>query len=806
MRIRIGKYLVLALLALSLALTAALAVPGSFGAAPAKKDDKGKAPVKKDDKAPAKKDDAKKDDAKKDDKPAPPVTEEAVNKAIEKGRQWLIRQAKADGSFATSGNKGGLSALAFMTLAYMGEHPNQPHMSKGLDFLLDLNAETGFQKRQGYAVPIRIMGLSYVHNKLLGDKRALIRQKMAEDLLRIELGQNAAGGWRYELNATDYDFSVEQWPILAMREANNVGVEFKTAPLIKARKLYYDNQNKDNGGWAYIGGKDPYGSMTAAGLASIYIIADVLEPASGCPCRGGQSQARAAETERRIDRALDWLGKNFKADNNPGKGGRSLYWLYCVERVGIAAGYKYFGAHNWFKEGAGILLKEQGGDGNWGGLDDTCFALLFLYKGRAPILMNKLKFDGEWNPHRRDAANLVAYAERTIEQQFHWQIVDLKAPLAELHEAPILYICAETVPEKWGDAEKKKLRAFTDSGGTILVEASCGNAAVKKWFVDFAKDIWPEWQCGKLANDHDIWKAKHDLKERPEIWGLSDGVRTPVFYSPDDISCAWQTRAVVGKEYLFKWGINLHTYATDAMPLRGKLEAREVGKSTRYTATVKGGGKDTVKVARVVHGGNWAAGANYGGLKDLAEIAKSRAGVTLDVKEPRGIPSTEGGVAAGDLKGFDVAYLAGSTGISFKPEEQAALKDYVAGGGFLWAEAVTGATAFDQPFRKLLGDLGWELRLLPATHPLVTGKMDKGAGYSLFANVQFTRALRVMRLSRPQAEYHGIFAGDKLIGIYSPFDICYSMKPYQAYNNRGYQIEDAEAAGINLAIFFSTLK
>ena len=735
------------------------------------------------------------------------VTDDDVRKAIEAGHDYLVGKCNADGSFGDDkGMLGGKSALAFMTLAYMGDHPNREHMTRALEYLISIDADQGFNQRQGYAVPIRIMGLSYVHNKLIGDKRALVRMRMLEDLMRLKAGQARNGGWRYELRGgNDYDYSVTQWPILAMREASIVGIEFDPEPLLKARTLYLKEQHGD-GEWGYQHGGDSYGSMTAAGTASLFIIADVLEPASGCPCLSGRSQSRAGPSARAIENALDWLGQRFSAKENPGRGGgHHLYWLYCVERVGIAAGYKRFGDHDWYKEGAEILVKAQK-DGHWGSFEDTCFALLFLYKGRAPILFNKLKYDGEWNQHRRDIANLTNFIQHTKEQQFHWQIVDIKkASLEELHEAPVLYITAESLPKIAGP-DKKRLRQFTDTGGTILFEASCGNPAVRKWFQDFAKELWPEWPLKPLGPDHGVFTDPYPLKQRPEILGIDDGVRTCVFYAMDDISCAWQLRAVAAKGYLFNWGINLYTCATDGAPLRAKLAGREPPKSDRYKTPVKAGPKKTVRIARVQHGGNWEAGANYGGLKKLGTLLKSRADLALDIRENTLSPVNSNGVAPKDLDGADAAYVGGSGELVLTPDDQEALKVYAAKGGFLWFEAVAGSAAFDQSFRALAAAMRWDLRLLPPTHPLMNGKMDGGIGYNLTSGVEFRQSLRLQRGSRPYAELLGIFEGDKMIGVYSPLDVVFSVSGLEAYKCRGYKPEDAAAVATNLAVYLSTRK
>ncbi len=751
--------------------------------------------------------------------PAPArVTDDQVVRAINRGKEWLISQQQGDGSFHQ--NRGD-SCLAFMTLAYMGMHPNRTVMSKALDYHMNLDPDVDFDggagshNARGYTLPIRLMGLSYVHNKLLGKKRDRLRRRMYEDVERLRFGQATTGGWRYALEPNnDWDFSNSQFPILAFREANLVGIEVPPEPLFKARELYYAEQNQD-GGYHYQTGDKSYGSMTAAGLASLYIIQDLLEPGSGCPCRGGHSPRTTSETDRRIDRALQWLSENFQgaanpqADGTPGSG-RTHYWLYCVERVGIAAGYKYFGRHDWYAEGADFLVRSQGGAGNWSGkhgtMVDTCFSLLFLYKGRAPVLFNKVRFDGLWNQHRRDINNLTRYIERIKEQPFHWQIMELQAPLEELHEAPILYITAESVPN-WGEPEKQKLRAFTDTGGTVLFEASCGNSEVKRWFRDFARDLWPEWRMKPLGPEHGVYTDPYPLKKRPELLGINDGMRTSVIFAIDDISCPWHTKAYASRAYLFQWGINLLAYATDRAELkqmRAKLSEREDIGMGRYGGPVRAGPKTSLRVARVRHSGNWEVNANYGGLRKLAEHVRNQVGVTVEVNEPSGKPYTTGGVAPADLSGYDAAYITGSEEFAFTSEEQAALKQYVDGGGFLLLEAAHGAPEFDQSFQTLAKAMGWEVRLLPTTHGLVTGRMDRALGYNMASDVAFRKALRFIRAGRRYAEFLGVFKDGRMVGVYSPLDIVFSSTPYEAYMCHGYRPPDARAAATNLMLYLTT--
>ena len=743
-----------------------------------------------------------------------------VRRAIEKGREYLLSERNADGSFSSDPRwKNCYTSLVLMTLAYMGDHPNREVMGKGLDYLISLDPDRDFNGRQGYALPIRVMAMAYVHNKLIADKQAIVRQKMLEDLNRIIKGQSTQGGWRYGLDRSDQDFSVSQWPILAMYEANRVGIEFPRETLLAAQKYYFRGQDRD-GGWGYQFGQKTRGSMTAAGMASLFIISDLIDPASGCPCKGGRSQVVSLESERRIEAAANWVATNFTPDKNPGwdwsvNFDEVYYWLYSVERVGIAAGLKYLGRRNWYKEGAGYLLRKQEVDGSWiqidprlrtpidhwggGRIPDTCFALLFLYKGRAPILFNKLRFDGVWNPHRRDIANLTHYIERSKEQPFHWQIVDLGAPLEELHDAPILFVSAESEP-KWNARDKAQLRAFTDTGGTILFEASCGNPEVRKWFTAFAREVWPEWPLKPCGPDHGVFKDPYPLDQRPEILGIHDGLRTSVFFATDDISCPWHMKAYAGKEYLFRWGINLFTYAMDHGALRAKLAPPDPPRSDRYTETITVGPKRLLRIARVKHAGNWEVGANYSAFPNLAMMLKDAFGLTLQVKEANTPPVTSQGVLPGELKGYDAAFLTGSTAFEMPEEDRTALRKYVEDGGFIWAEAAGGSLEFERSLKTICGQLKWELRPLPQDHPILTGKIRGAQGYNLTAGVEFRHALRLARAAKTFAEFEGIFYGDRLVGVYSPFDTVFGLEGYEAYNCRGYRAFDAHAVVLNVLL------
>ncbi len=134
-------------------------------------------------------------------------------------------------------------------------------------------------------------------------------------------------------------------------------------------------------GWSYKGADEgkAYGSMTAGGVGALTIYDYMLK--------------KDWKKDQNVKNGLAWLGKNFSATANPGRGNAwLLYYLYGIERAGVLYGTDKIGDHDWYVEGAKYLLSTQGADGSWavsGGEHptwDTCFAILFLKKATKPLV------------------------------------------------------------------------------------------------------------------------------------------------------------------------------------------------------------------------------------------------------------------------------------------------------------------------------------------------------------------------------------------------------------------------------------
>jgi hypothetical protein len=220
-------------------------------------------------------------------------------------------------------------------------------------------------------------------------------------------------------------------------------------------------------------------------------------------------------------------------------------------------------------------------------------------------------------------------------------------------------------------------------------------------------------------------------------------------------------------------------------------------KRRNYTDTaIQTGARSQLTLATVVHGGEWYAGRNYRPLQQLAAQLESRGELRLTVAESAA-PSA---LAAA---GVQIARLAGRKGLTLSAAETAALRKFIDDGGLLLAEATMGEAGFDEALRPLAASLGLELKELAADAPLLTGQMETATGYAV-GQVGYKFHLRVERIGKPRPLLYGLYRGEAMVGLYSPFDLSHSQTGFDAWGNRGYEDEDALAILTNFLLWAST--
>jgi len=128
-------------------------------------------------------------------------------------------------------------------------------------------------------------------------------------------------------------------------------------------------------GWNYTKpggeGQRPYHAMTAGAVGAVVIYDSLLR----------QDWKKDPVTIA----GVNWLAAHWSVDAN-------YYYLYALERAGMLFGTDKFGEHDWYWEGATVIVNDQNADGTWGHREkveentwDTCFAILFLKKATRAI-------------------------------------------------------------------------------------------------------------------------------------------------------------------------------------------------------------------------------------------------------------------------------------------------------------------------------------------------------------------------------------------------------------------------------------
>jgi RNA polymerase sigma factor (sigma-70 family) len=479
---------------------------------------------------------------------------EQVERAIHAGVDFLKAQQRPDGSWRDVDNESrtGVTSLVALALLAAAEKPDSPSVKKSLEYLRHFNPA---ELNSTYAISLQTQVFAAAE-----PQRDMLRIMANVDWLeRAQIHQGepvlSPGSWSYSESkrARPGDNSNTQFALVGLSAAREAGVPLK--PLAWAlSRLYWERSQKRDGSWAYTSeAANPTASMTCAGVASMIITDRHQLP--GQEFLDGEviHDCGKGAVDHKLQAGIDWLGSHFQVGQNFGAGQQwKFYDLYGLERAGRLAGIRFFGQHDWFRLGAEELVKGQNKVGGyWQGafvesdkVLATSFAVLFLAKGRAPVLINKLRYGSseDWNNDPDDVRNLVSVVVLDWKHLLVWQMVDSKeATVSDLLQAPILFINGHNAP-KFADSEKKTLREYVERGGSVFAEACCGSADFDRGFRQLISEFFPDKQDAlrPLPDDHPIWRSRHFIPAAVHpLWGITRGGRTAVVYSPKDLSCYW---------------------------------------------------------------------------------------------------------------------------------------------------------------------------------------------------------------------------------------------------------------------------
>ncbi|HEY2249893.1 MAG TPA: DUF4159 domain-containing protein, partial [Planctomycetaceae bacterium] len=523
---------------------------------------------------------------------------------------------------------------------------------------------------------------------------------------------------------------------------------------------------------------------------------------------------------------------------NPGDGRWLLYYLYGLERAGRFSGRRFFvgrrgDKHDWYREGAEYLVATQNKfSGTWqqgngdNAVVNTSFVLMFLSKGLAPVLINKLQYGPrdpnrkavagiDWNRHPDDIRNLTQLISNRPKwpKLLTWQTVDIaQANVADLMQAPILFITGSDAPQ-FTQQDVALLKEFILQGGFILVDNNCQSAAFDEGFRDLVRQMYPpsEAQLKKLGADHPVFRSEFNLIDTKtgeptvELWGVDVGCRTSIMYSPHDLSCLWDKWTsfdVPGrpKELLAmitkatQVGVNVVAYVT-GREILDKMTQQEQMLASAEPERIE---RDLLEIKKIRYTGDWDAAPQA--LRNLLLALGRTAGMPVSTKA-RDLPLL-------DPKLFrtPIVYMHGRHDFALSKAEQDKLRDYIHQGGVLFSDACCGLPSFDRSFRRLMEQVFPDnpLKRIPPDHEMFTSRI----GYDLKtvkrrepdvdrSNVALAVAVRTVE---PFLE--GIEINGRWVVVYSKYDISCALERQASVACTGYVHEDAVKIGVNVILYF----
>ncbi|MFO1092050.1 MAG: DUF4159 domain-containing protein [Planctomycetaceae bacterium] len=585
--------------------------------------------------------------------------------------------------------------------------------------------------------------------------------------------------------------------------------------------------------WSYTDGRGfgGSGSMTTAGISSLTITSGFVRSLKGETADGDIDCCGTNSTDEDVRLAIDagnrWLAQRFTVGTNPGGPNNLLYYLYGLERAGRLTGTRFYGDHDWYRQGARFLHDTQNiRFGSWP--DDrgdevvgTSLALLFLSKGLSPVLVNKLKFgprdviDREpdssyWNQHPRDVSNLCDYISGRAKwpRLVTWQVLDLKVAtqtegVSALLQAPVQYLSGRQNLDHIDDDEVALLRDYLAQGGFLFAVQACDSADFDEGFRRLVTRLYPDGdqQLRKLPPTHDIYRSEFLLNEgAPELWGVDVGCRTAIVYAPFDHACRWDhwmkhdppRRHTAVRTQIMKsmqLATNVLAYAT-GRELADRLDRPEaIGLETEDALN-----RGKTVIARLRHTGGFDTAPH---ALQHARLALEKIGIELSPQAPT-LPATDPA-----LFDFPLLYMHGRKNFALTEAERAKLREYLNNGGFLFADSSCGVLQFDSSFRQLILQMfDRKLERIPIEHELYNNSLsydirqvrrriptgDTGAALGL----QETRGAPVLE---------GLELDGRYVVVYSKYDLSCALERQTPVSCAGYPRDEAARIIVNIVLY-----
>jgi hypothetical protein len=411
-----------------------------------------------------------------------------------------------------------------------------------------------------------------------------------------------------------------------------------------------------------------------------------------------------------------------------------------------------------------------------------------------------------WNATPNDLNNLLKEMKRLVDADFTMEVKTVGQLDTDPEHNPVVYYSGH-YNYSFTDAERQKLRAYMLAGGTMVFNTGLGSAPFYRSTTHELKAIFPEVPLQRLSSDHPLFQSYYDVDrvqyspgvrktgfrgDEPWVDGVTINCRTVAIVSRFGLAVGWDGGEVLPEyaayepESARRLGVNIVAYAT-AM----RAWARNAAQAMTFVDE-PGGGQDRVALAQVVYDGEWKT--RHAGMSVLLQTFNRKTGVPVQfgLKELR---LTDAAIFNAPL-----LYMTGHEAFELREEEMLRLREYLNGGGLLFAEACCGRKGFDRAFRLMIR------RVLPEQSLTAVGPESM-----LFTVPNDVRSVAVTPtlaadFGRPALppRLEGIEIEGHMAVLYSPFGLAGGWEMSQSPYARGYETPGALGIGQNILLFAVT--
>lgn len=720
-----------------------------------------------------------------------------VKNSIDRGVAYLRRNQSTRGDWEKGGIigigviTGGQTCLAALALLNAGVKPDDPVIQRAMNYIRQI------PQNGTYVVALQTMVLAEVR-----DPRDRERIQSNVNWLLQGMLKPAFRGWSYGVGLDGGgDFSNTQYALLGLQAGRQAGARIPDEGWKVVMDLYRVSQ-LETGAWGYtVGDRNPRLTMTLAGLCGLYIAGaelkkgrQQLNPDTGVAARCGEY-----DEDPNILRALRWLAQEghfgFEVANHV------YYNIYGVERAGRLSGMRLLAGRDWYREGCEFLIRKQQRDGSWSGgsrdggtIGATSFALLFLSKGRTPVLISKFAWgDDEWNNKHHDVKHVVEYCSRELFQNspLGWQIFDCRRAdpnrilreTADLLQSPIVYLNGHDAPRLTG-AQKEILKKYIEEGGFVLAEACCGSQDFAQGFRNLMRELF-EKDMVPVDPDHPVYRAHAPIKPNDAaqfpLERLDLGCKTVVFLATRPLAGWWEENLVrEGKGVLaFRLAGNIIAYATNMELPKPKLTPVEIaGDRAEIHLT-----RNFLEVGQLRHSGDWEPAP--AAMRHLMAHLRSKFQLDVALKKSDVRPHHA------ELFQHGFLYMHGRGRFNLDSQAVKNLRAHLTTGGFLLADACCGSTEFDAAFREMIQQIFPDspLQRIPLEDSLYSSELNGSPIRQVRCRRRDAGPGSELRLARPELE--GVKWGDRWVVVYSKYDLGCALEKHTSSECLGHDHESA---------------